>query len=97
MSRISIDLKGISAADQLMRGARRELREIENEVFALRRGLEPELQARCDIGERLTQLLADVRALRRQAERVSKLSETALTAYRTAERNMTFYISSDKR
>lgn len=96
MARISICLKRISAANQLARCAQRELREIENEMFALKRGLEPDLQVRCDVGERLDRLLTDLRALRRQTSRLYQVSENALTAYRTAERNMTFNLSSEK-
>ncbi len=97
MARISIDLKRIGSADQLLQYTQLELAEIESELSAVYHGLSPAIRSRYNIGNDLRQLLSDIETLHNQVNCLRQVSKAAITSYRTAEHQIAFYVPDDKR
>lgn len=96
MARISIDLKGLSSANQLLRSAQSDLTEVERELSSVRRSLPAALRSRYNIGNNLSRLLSDISALHSQVIQLLQVSETAISSYRTAEHHLSFNAPDDK-
>lgn len=85
MARISIKLPQAEAANQALRRTLSQLDGMESELAAIRRALPADVKGRYGIDTKLERQRSEMAALRRQIDRLLRVAQAGVDAYRSAE------------
>lgn len=95
MAYICINYAGVLEANQILKKAVGELRELEDMCLLLSKTVAPEIQAHSQIEERLQNCCRSAQVLCQTADRVLETAEFGLAEYKNTEEKLMQLISAD--
>lgn len=85
MSNIRIYFSGVFSANQVLRRAIREISELEREFELLQKRVDPKIQSRYQIAEKLSAIRRSAEAAREQAKNLLSVTDEGLRLYQETE------------
>ncbi len=95
MAYIQISYAGVSSANQILSKAVQEIAQIEETLAALKNAVDPQIQSRFQIGDRLQECQRSAETIGTQSKRLLKTAEAGVLAYKIAQSRLKRVIPGD--